>query len=403
MDDIKRCSRCILPASLPSVTLGPDGVCNHCNVYDAWLTAFKATESQRRVEFEKLLRRAKRQGQPYDVLIPLSGGKDSTYALYLCSKVYKLKCLCVTFDNGYLSEFGKGNIENALKVTGADHILYGMNRDLLLKLYGLCIRKCGNFCAACNRGIEVTMRMAARAFAVPLIVCGHGAKPHYLSDGLMPELQQGGDAQFLLNVLKDELLQAEVAPLLAYPEAYNALDRVANAIVAALPGRPLKRAFWAFHARARAVLSWLKIEKDLTPHYINFQDYIDVPAEVMRSTLEKEMAWRAPVDKFDHVDCLIEPVKLYIQTLTFPELSRKTVQNSGRVRSGQMTKAAALAAEEECLGDGWVPVMLKPLLEDVVMTEDEFRAAVSDWQVMDHFRAQSAFPGTGSEPVRKSA
>jgi len=384
--DTLRCSRCMLPASLPSVRLGPDGVCNHCKTYDAWLAEFRATESERRVEFERLLARAKRLKQPYDVLIPLSGGKDSTYALYLCSKVYHLKCLCVTFDNGYLSEFGKANIEAALKASGADHIVYRIDRDLLLRVYRLFLRKCGNFCAPCNRAIEVTMRMASRAFSVPLIVCGHGAKPHMLSDGLMPELQQGGDVDFVRNVLKGEPLEAEAAVLLSHPSASTRLDRVANAIARILPFSGLRRVFWAFHARFRNLLSWLRIEKHVTPHYVNYQDYLDIAASAMREILESEMGWRAPVDKFDHVDCLIEPVKVYIQTLRFPELSRETVRNSGRVRSGQMKKAEALAVDSGCLGDAWVPGALEALLRDTGMTEEEFQAVVRDWRAMERFR-----------------
>jgi hypothetical protein len=57
VDHIERCARCILPSSLPRVTLGEDGVCNHCARYDAWLSDFRETEGRRRQESEKVQRR----------------------------------------------------------------------------------------------------------------------------------------------------------------------------------------------------------------------------------------------------------------------------------------------------------------------------------------------------------
>ena len=111
MKDIKRCMRCILPESLPSVELDKNGICNHCKTYDRLFSNWEDVKSQRKKEFEDLLQRAKRLNRNYDCLILLSGGKDSTYALYLCDKIYKLKCLCITFDNGFLVEQAKNNIK----------------------------------------------------------------------------------------------------------------------------------------------------------------------------------------------------------------------------------------------------------------------------------------------------
>jgi len=81
MKDIKRCKRCILPESLPSVKLDKNGICNHCNTYDRLFSNWKDVKSQRKKEFEDLLEWAKRLNRNYDCLILLSGGKDSTYAL----------------------------------------------------------------------------------------------------------------------------------------------------------------------------------------------------------------------------------------------------------------------------------------------------------------------------------
>lgn len=171
MDDIERCARCILPASLPSVELDEDGVCNHCRTYEASFGDWEAVAEQKKAQLEKLLAQAQQLRRSYDCLIPLSGGKDSTYALYLC-KVYGLKCLCVTFDNGFLSGYARANIQRSLEATGADHLMYTANRDHLLRLYGLFLEKSGGICRACMTGINVSTQMATKAFDIPLLVHG---------------------------------------------------------------------------------------------------------------------------------------------------------------------------------------------------------------------------------------
>ena len=50
-----------------------------------------------------MIDQARAKKRIYDVLVPLSGGKDSCYLLYFISKKYDLKCLAVTWDNGFLT------------------------------------------------------------------------------------------------------------------------------------------------------------------------------------------------------------------------------------------------------------------------------------------------------------
>lgn len=86
MEDIKRCSRCILPVSLSNITFDSDGVCNHCRKYEFDFKDWELIKERKKTEFEKILEKAKRLKRPYDVLVPLSGGKRQ----HICSlSVYK--------------------------------------------------------------------------------------------------------------------------------------------------------------------------------------------------------------------------------------------------------------------------------------------------------------------------
>jgi N-acetyl sugar amidotransferase len=75
------------------------------------------------------------KGQPYDCIMGLSGGVDSTYVAYLAKKL-GLRPLAVHFDNGWNSELAVMNIENIISRLGFDLFTYVINwnefRDLQL-------------------------------------------------------------------------------------------------------------------------------------------------------------------------------------------------------------------------------------------------------------------------------
>lgn len=254
MNDVGRCARCILPTSLPSVDLDEVGVCGHCKAYDQLVAEMERTKEEREEQLRHIIRKAKEAKRPYDCIVPLSGGKDSTYVLYLCSQVYGLKCLCATLDNGYLTESARANIENALRATGADRMVYQVNRDTMLELYGFCMRNAGEFCVACNHGIEVTMRAVAQAFAVPLVMTGHGKLPTYLSDGRMPEVFQGGALGLFKEVLHGEQLDGRDAPLMVHGYEQPALSKLSRMAGRLLPQGLARKAWSAIHTEARRIL-----------------------------------------------------------------------------------------------------------------------------------------------------
>jgi hypothetical protein len=78
--EIKRCNSCILPDFYPQISFNHNGICNFCAEHHAKTSIDWKT---RRFELEQMILEAKSRNKPYDVLVPWSGGKDSTYALYI--------------------------------------------------------------------------------------------------------------------------------------------------------------------------------------------------------------------------------------------------------------------------------------------------------------------------------
>ena len=121
----------------PDITFDRLGICNHCHSHDAAVRASVRTGERGRIELEHILDEVRRAGarKPYDCVIGVSGGVDSTYVAYLV-KEHGLRPLAVHLDNGWDSELAVKNIELALRTLGIDlhtHVLdWPEFRDLQL-------------------------------------------------------------------------------------------------------------------------------------------------------------------------------------------------------------------------------------------------------------------------------
>jgi len=362
MEEIERCRRCILPRTLPSVTLDDRGICNHCRDYETRFPPGKILGPEGAARFEELLSRVRKRHCRYDCLVPLSGGKDSTYALYLCSKVYNLRCLAITFDNGYLSQHARKNVQNGVTASGADHVYYTVNRQLMLQLYRLFLEKCGSFCPACMRGIGAAIDFA-RLLDIPLTVSGTGRRVEYLS--MLPELFQGGDPSFFKKVVEGTPFEFRAHHLSVRQPGFNLrrLSRIASRLLR-LPLLPKQQ-------------------------QVGIYDYFDPSFDQILPIIEREMGWTKPVDGFEHMDCQMHGVAHYVQSLRFPEITPSTVHQSGLVRMGRTTREAALQLDQAQLRDRRTPSQLGVFLREVGMSQEEFEKVAKDWRKMDRFRSKT--------------
>ena len=134
---VRTCSRCIMDTTDPDLEFDAAGVCNHCRRYDelARTRLLKGEPGQRRLEALVARISADGRGRPYDCIIGVSGGVDSTYVAYLVNKL-GLRPLAVHLDNGWDSELAVKNIEHTLKKLGIDLYTYVIDweefRDLQL-------------------------------------------------------------------------------------------------------------------------------------------------------------------------------------------------------------------------------------------------------------------------------
>jgi tRNA(Ile)-lysidine synthase TilS/MesJ len=107
-----------MPDTKPDLMLDDEGVCNACRAYEG---RKDVDWDKRYTELLEILDRYRQKdGSNWDCIVPVSGGKDSTYQVIRMLQL-GLNPLCVTSTTCDLSDIGRQNIEN-LKSLGVDYV-----------------------------------------------------------------------------------------------------------------------------------------------------------------------------------------------------------------------------------------------------------------------------------------
>ncbi|MBT6361465.1 MAG: hypothetical protein HOJ67_04645 [Rhodospirillaceae bacterium] len=113
---LTRCSRCILPETMPFITFDEDGVCNYCHTYKPvnplGLEAFRDIAEKHR----------RHDGEP-DCMVAVSGGRDSCYGLHVLKNEFGLNPVAYTYDWGVITDLARRNQARLCGQLGVEHIL----------------------------------------------------------------------------------------------------------------------------------------------------------------------------------------------------------------------------------------------------------------------------------------
>ena len=97
------------------------GICNFCTQYEDSVSTLKDKNSLRIQSLEDLVKKIKADGlnKPYDCIVGVSGGVDSSWVLVKAIDL-GLRPLAVHLDNGWNSELAQQNIEELVKRLDVD-------------------------------------------------------------------------------------------------------------------------------------------------------------------------------------------------------------------------------------------------------------------------------------------
>lgn len=181
---MKYCRRCLVPDTKPHVVFDEDGVCNACHAHDRKNDAQAGIDwAGRGAEFGALVERARSQGAPfYDVLVPVSGGKDSITQVARLLPFEGLRILAVNVDYGVKTEIGRHNLA-CIPQMGASLVTYRPDEVLHRRLIRIGLEDFGDPDLLSHTLLHAYPLHVALRFAVPLVVLGENSAAEYGGDG----------------------------------------------------------------------------------------------------------------------------------------------------------------------------------------------------------------------------
>ena len=168
------CKKCIIPDTRPNIEIGGNGICNACLAH---LEKSEIDWSQREKTFQKVVEHAKSRSQGYDCLIPVSGGKDSTWQVLKCLE-YGLNPLAVTWKAPSRTQIGIKNLANLVNL-GVDHIDYQVAPNVERKFLYQSLVRYGTTGIPMHMAIfNISLKIAVR-FSISLVVWGENSAFEY--------------------------------------------------------------------------------------------------------------------------------------------------------------------------------------------------------------------------------
>ena len=332
---MQTCVKCVLNDRYPGLTFNPQGECSFCEHYQH----FKPIGEEALIaEFERARHRAARKKIGFDVMVPLSGGKDSTFMLYLAARKYGLRVLTMTYDNGFLSDLARKNIETTVSRAGVQHLFVRPDPVIRQKVYRAMFRLTGDICGACDIGTNTSILKVSADHKIPLILSGVSPLEN---DSFVPDSIQ--DTARFRHVLKESgtLTRREINRYMIYPR----LNYFSQTL--------LKRTGYF----GRLVFPLF---------------YIDNPSDKeMGKIIHEELGWTDSTasEYTKHFDCIAEPFTNYARNCIYG-YERRICQYSNLVRRNEITREQALnLLEQDRLWE--MPAGVEPVLDYLGVEKDD--------------------------------
>ncbi len=304
---MKRCVKCIMPDTAKGIVIDHDGCCQLCRNYQA--VAPKGVEALR----EEILPYLETDAE-YNCLVPLSGGRDSTYALYYVKKVLNLKPIAVNNDNDFQTEVATQNLAVTtsrlevplVRIRSKNQISKKIVRDKVVMNApfgpGLVVDQ---ICEACKYGFEQATYNLARQKNIKVIFWGDSLEEstknfHDLSEHENPMWWQRIFSPGSFSFLKYKYHFAQ-----------------------------MKREY------GKNPTAGLK--------EIHLYDYIRWDRKVIVETIKREAGWTVPDDFVTtwRTDCSLVPIVNYLTGKAYG-VTKLELGFSNMIRTGKMEREEAL-------------------------------------------------------------
>jgi hypothetical protein len=289
------------------------------------------------------------KGENYDCLVPTGGGKDSSYALYYVAKELGFKPLAFFFDNGFIRDSAKQNLENICRRLSVD-LAVAKSTDFRRKavIEALHVSNYINqfwtpgICANCTNNALAAATDEAVRRKIPFIIWGHSRLEDPSSDfGYESEVAKYGDRN--------------LERLMDYVSSYVTLIYCRNSTdyVNALAHRWIHEYYVVRDNMATDFLKdWRKVLPFWEASFINkrvqsigFFDYVPYNPFNAIEILKKEIGWQAPSNRETKNDCKLHCL-VNDASLELTGITGDGFYLANLVREGLLAREEAIKREE---------------------------------------------------------
>ena len=336
------CKRCVLPDTVPGITFDDDGVCNQCR-------SFKEFTYYGHDALEKLADEAREKERQYDCVVPLSGGRDSSYVLYLAKVELGLNVLAVNYDNEFITEAAYANMRNACKALEIDLVSIRSKKNLASKvvyhnIFCSDLSRLLGVCRACTYGHRAVVYKVTSDKKIPLILWGNSKQEE--TKGMLQK------AKKLLRKQQSRMPRFFNPHYYAY-EWYFLLLR----LELPMPGHFVPTRSTKFSSTDIAEVSVF--------------DYIPWDREMIKKTITGKLGWVKPQDSIStwRTDCLLSTVVSHCFYKTYG-CTKHCFGHSRMINDGSKAREDALREEEAMIGDVLKGDQMRRLLKETIGLSD---------------------------------
>lgn len=324
---LRLCSRCIYDERVSAISFDDEGVCNYCRQIDMLKAQYGTGTPEGEQRLSAIVEQIKRdgQGKPYDCVIGVSGGTDSSYLMVL-AKRWGLRPLAVHYDNTWNTAISTQNIHKVLKALDVDlytHVVDNKEADDIFRAFfeaGV-----AEIEASTDLALAETAYRAAAKYGIKYVLEGHS----FVTEGITPLGRNYFDGRYIQAIHQ----RYGKRPMRTYP----------------------LMTFWRF-------LWWscfARIQK-VRPLW-----YIDYSKEEARAYLEREIGWR-----YYGGHHLENRMTAFFHGIYAPQKFGTDFRNNtlaALARNGQMSRAEA-----------WAEYCRPPEVEDELLAYVKKRLGLSD-------------------------
>lgn len=207
--EVKFCKRCVVSNQRPRIQFDEEGICGACRF--AEIKENFTDWTSREQELKELCDKFRKNDGSYDVIIPASGGKDSSRVAYELKYKYGMHPLTVTWAPFEYTPEGYENFRNFIKVGGFNNLLASPNGKLHRKLSRVAFEALGDAWQPFAYGQVCYAFHVAQAFNIKLVFFGENGEAEYSGDPRVFNLKgmpfDIWAEQYFKGIMVDDLVQ----------------------------------------------------------------------------------------------------------------------------------------------------------------------------------------------------